>query len=99
MASMVAMVILITMLLTLSRKLKIDLSIFPPQFTAPYICISIIAGILFIATPSNFTGGLRAISLLMYSSIVTPIFEELIFRGYVWNKLNRIFSDEWKTYI
>jgi len=37
--------------------------------------------------------------LLLYGSIVTPIFEELIFRGYIWNKLNDIFEKEWITYI
>ena len=54
---------------------------------------------LFIASPSNYKGGIEPILLLVYSSIVTPIFEELIFRGYIWNELNQIFTSEWKTYI
>ena len=54
---------------------------------------------LFIARPSNYKGGIESILLLVYSSIVTPVFEELIFRGYIWNELNQIFTSEWKTYI
>lgn len=54
---------------------------------------------VFISAPSNFTEGFQGIMLLVYSCIITPIFEELIFRGYVWNKLNMIFIKEWKTYI
>ena len=54
---------------------------------------------LFIASPSNYKGGIESILLLVYSSIVTPVFEEFIFRGYIWNELNQIFTSEWKTYI
>jgi membrane protease YdiL (CAAX protease family) len=31
--------------------------------------------------------------------MVIPIFEEMIFRGYIWNKLNVVFEKEWITYI
>ena len=99
MASMVAMIILSSIILGLSRKAERNLSIFPDKFTVSYISVSVISGLLFIASPSNFSGGIESILLLTYSSIVTPVFEELIFRGYVWNKLNDIFSSEWKTYI
>lgn len=99
MASMFAMIVLTTFILILSKKRKFNLSILPTKFTAFYICASIAAVGLFITTPSSFTGGLHSIFLLVYASIVTPIFEEIIFRGYVWNKLNQIFSKEWKTYI
>lgn len=30
---------------------------------------------------------------------MTPIFEEIIFRGYIWNKLNVVFKKESITYI
>ena len=99
MASMVSMIILTSIILRLSRKAEINLSIFPDKFTVSYISVSIISVVLFIASPSNYKGGIEPILLLVYSSIVTPIFEELIFRGYIWNKLNQIFTSEWKTYI
>ena len=99
MASMVSMIILTSIILRLSRKAEINLSIFPDKFTVSYIIVSIISVVLFIASPSNYKGGIEPILLLVYSSIVTPIFEELIFRGYIWNELNQIFTSEWKTYI
>ena len=99
MASMVSMIILTCIILRLSRKVEINLSIFPDKFTVSYISVSIISVVLFIASPSNYKGGIEPILLLVYSSIVTPIFEELIFRGYIWNELNQIFTSEWKTYI
>lgn len=99
MASMTAMVILIGLMLALSKKLKIKLTIFPAKFTTCYLCLSIIAGLLLILTPSNFSGTMAPILLLIYSSIVTPIFEELFFRGYIWNKMHQVFSKEWKTYV
>lgn len=98
-ASMVSMIILTSIILRLSRKAEINLSIFPDKFTVSYISVSIISVVLFIASPSNYKGGIESILLLVYSSIVTPIFEELIFRGYIWNELNQIFTSEWKTYI
>ena len=99
MASMVSMIILTSIILRLSRKAEINLSIFPDKFTVSYISVSIISVVLFIASQSNYKGGIEPILLLVYSSIVTPIFEELIFRGYIWNELNQIFTSEWKTYI
>ena len=99
MASMVSMIILTSIILRLSRKAEINLSIFPDKFTVSYISVSIISVVLFIASPSNYKGGIESILLLVYSSIVTPVFEELIFRGYIWNELNQIFTSEWKTYI
>ncbi|WP_271715353.1 CPBP family intramembrane glutamic endopeptidase [Anaeromicropila herbilytica] len=96
---MLSMVILTICMLIIIRKFNINLSLFPAKFTTVYVCASIIAAILLIVTPSNFTGGIKAISLLIYGSIVTPIFEELIFRGFIWNKLNAVILKEWKTYI
>jgi len=98
-ASMFAMIVITVLFIIFTRKQNVSLSIFPDKFSGFYILVTIVVTFLFIATPSNFTGGLQAIILLVYSSIVTPIFEELIFRGYVWNKLNTIFSKELKTYI
>ncbi len=98
MGTMFGMVVLTICILIISQKFRITLSVFPAKFNTVYVCTSIVAAILLITTPSNFTG-FQAISLLAYGSIITPIFEELIFRGYVWNKLNLIFSKEWMTYI
>lgn len=99
MASMFAMIIITIFFVLFVRSKSISLSIYPKNNKRNYAIATIIVLLLLIVTPSNFTGGFQAITLLIYSSIVTPIFEELIFRGYVWNKLNTMFAKEWKTYI
>ncbi|MCL1963830.1 MAG: CPBP family intramembrane metalloprotease [Firmicutes bacterium] len=98
-ASMISMVILSILFILFSKMLKVPLSVFPERFHKFYIIGTCAAAILFVTTPSNYTGGFEPIILLIYVSIVTPIFEELIFRGYVWNKLNSITTKEWTPYI
>jgi membrane protease YdiL (CAAX protease family) len=99
MASMFGMIVLIICFFILARKHHIQFSVFPQKFTPVYMVASVVFAILILLTPSNYIGGVQPIALLVYGSIVTPVFEELIFRGYVWNKLNDIFAKEWKTYI
>lgn len=84
---------------SLFRTRKIDLSIFLTNFSRSYLVGSLVFCLLFLTAPSNFTEGFRAIILLVYSSIITPIFEELIFRGYVWEQLSVIFNRESAVYL
>lgn len=91
-ASMAAMSLLIILILEVSKRRKISLSIFPVKFDRSYIVVTIIFVLLLVSTPSNYTEGIQAIILLGYSSLITPIFEELLFRGYVWNRLSVIFK-------
>ena len=51
------------------------------------------------AAPSNYSGGIDAVAALIYVSVVTPVFEELIFRGYVWNRLRMEFKNDWSAYV
>ncbi|UZT81731.1 CPBP family intramembrane glutamic endopeptidase [Caproicibacterium sp. BJN0003] len=99
-ASLFAMVLLSALILLVAKFRRIDLSIFPKHFGAGYIIFTVIAFALFVSTPiltkNNSTS---EIVLLIYSAIVTPVFEELIFRGFVWNKLNTLFKKEWITYV
>ena len=37
--------------------------------------------------------------MLAYSCIVTPVFEEILFRGYIWNKISGILKSKWATYL
>lgn len=98
-ASMISMIVLSVIFIIFAKKQKISLSVFPKHFGKFYIIGTCITAILLIATPSNYLDGFQAIILLFYGSVITPIFEELIFRGYIWNKLNTIFEKEWITYI
>jgi len=98
-ASMFAMIILSGLFIVFAKKQKVTLSVFPHIFNKYYIIGTVIAVILLVATPSNYFDGLQAIILLFYGSVITPIFEELIFRGYAWNKLNTVIKKEWGTYL
>jgi len=98
-ASMSGMIILSGIFIVFTKKQKVALSVFPRIFNKYYIMGTVIAGILLVAAPSNYLDGFQAIILLFWGSVITPIFEELIFRGYVWNKLNPVIKKEWGTYI
>ena len=99
MASMTAMLILTGFLWGLSRKGKSKLSIFPDKFTVSYISATVLFVVLLIASPSSYQDGMEAVFLLAYSCIVTPVFEELLFRGYIWNQLSGILRSKWATYL
>jgi len=99
MTTMTAMILLCGIVLFYAKWQKTRLSVFPAHFSRFYMISTLIAAIILIATPSNFTGGYTAILLFLYGSVVTPIFEELIFRGYLWNRLNGVLSKEVYTYV
>ena len=98
-ATMFGMIILSGLFIVFAKKQKVSLSVFPRIFNKYYVIGTVIAFILLVATPSNYFDGFQAIILLFYGSVITPIFEELIFRGYVWNKLNTVIKKEWTTYL
>lgn len=100
MASMIAISLLSVFIILIARKRSIPLSVFPKRFTLAYMIATLLSALIVISTPFiTREYGIESIALLIYSSIVTPIFEELIFRGFVWNKLNEIFKKEWQTYL
>ncbi len=99
MTTMCAMMLLTVVVILYARLRKTPLSVFPARFGKGYIIFTCIATALLISAPSNFTGGYQALLLLLYGSVVTPIYEELIFRGYLWNRLSKVLSKEIYTYI
>lgn len=94
MITMMIMVVLSGVVVLYARFRKTALSLFPEYFGKQYILASCVCAVLLVSTPANFTGGYQAIALLLYGSIVTPVFEELIFRGYLWNRLDAVLSKE-----
>lgn len=97
--TMTAMLFLTALFILYAKIKNVPLSVFPKRFNRFYIAASIGAVAVLISTPSNYTGGIKPIVLLFYGSVVTPIFEELIFRGYIWNKLSAVFSKSKQVYI
>ena len=83
MIGMCMMLVLTIAVLFYSKLRNQNLDVLPKKFSPRYIFISSIISILYIATPSNYIIGISAIITLIYSSIVTPLYEELLFRGYI----------------
>ncbi len=100
MATMSAMVVLTIFIVIIAKKLRISLSVFPLTFSFPYILETVLFLFFLVSTPL-ITGSLylKDVLLMLYANIVTPVFEELIFRGYVWNKLSQTFKKEWVSYL
>lgn len=98
MTTMTVMIVLSGVVLLYAKLQKVPLSVFPEHFGKFYIIVTVAAAVFLICVPSNFSGDVKEIFLLLYGSIVTPIFEELVFRGYLWNMLNSVFDKEKYTY-
>lgn len=99
MVTAAVMLVLTAVVCAYARLRKTALSVFPKPFGKQDIVFTCIAAALLISSPSNFTGGYQAICLAVYGSIITPVYEELLFRGYLWNRLNRVLSKEVYTYL
>jgi uncharacterized protein len=96
--SAVLMMVLSAFIIIYSKVNGVRLSVFPVKFNGKYISSTIIAAALFISN-LFFLGNIYDLLTLAYTVLITPLFEELIFRGYVWNKLNEVFDKEWITYV
>lgn len=99
MVTMVAMIVLAVLFVAFVRMRKAQLSVFPQHFGKGYVIWTCITLALFLASPSNYINGLPAVLILIYGSIVTPVFEELIFRGYAWNRLGSVCKKEMHVFL
>jgi membrane protease YdiL (CAAX protease family) len=98
------MLLFTVLILLVCKVLNINLSIFPNNPSKGriirYSAATIIVMLLIILTPV-FNGGFSSdvIIPLVLSTLATPVFEELIFRGYVWNELKHCFENELSVYM
>lgn len=98
--SLIAMALLSSLILLTAKLKQVRLSVFPTHFSAGYLVFTAIFVALLISTPIlTRSNSLTAIILLFYSTVILPAFEELIFRGFVWNELNTLNKKEWITYL
>lgn len=100
MVTLATMIVLCAALILYCKRRNLAVSVFPKSFGAPYIIVTALvfafyAATVFITKAFN----VQAILMLLYGSVVTPVFEEILFRGVIWNKLNGVFSKELVTYI
>lgn len=84
----------------IAKRKGISLAVLPSNRKIMYGIATVIILILIIFTPF-ITGykSLFAVSSLVSSTLITPIFEELIFRGYVWIKLEEKSGGRLAAYI
>ena len=72
-------------ILLICKQKQIDLRIFPAKISMAYWIFTFLVIVIFAATPCiTQSTSLYDILFLIYGAAITPIFEELIFRGYVW---------------
>lgn len=100
MVTCVSMIAAFAVMVLYCRRKKYSLSVFPKAFGLPYVIATLIA-VSFYAVTLLFVNKVSVQNALMlfYGSIVTPLFEELLFRGAIWNRVNNFFDKEWKTYL
>lgn len=97
--SILYMLVLTVFAIILFRKKKIEINMFPSNFNKSYIVcsllfISFFIFTLFITKSLNFYGVLS----LFYNAIITVVFEEIIFRGYVYKEISSL-TNEWIAYL
>lgn len=89
-----------TVFVVIYVKLRnVPLSVFPKQFTKRYWILTMIVVLLFVTAPDNYIKGFPAVLVLVYGSIVTPIYEELLFRGYFWNRMSTVIKNDYDILI
>lgn len=96
----ISMMIVLSILLICYAKIrKQTLSVFPRKFSKRYIIATCVATALFIMAPSNYVQGFPSVLMMLYGSIVTPVYEELLFRGYTWNRFSQIMASKLHIYV
>ena len=68
----------------ISRFQKTNLSFWPKQRQLTAAAIILLSLLMISSTALCFTQGERGLWLLLYGSVVTPLFEELLFRGHIY---------------
>ena len=100
MVTMISMIVGIIFLCVYRRWRKIKLSVLPVKFGKVYTVATFFAALFFVVTLFLIRGfSLQNMLMILYGGIVTPVFEELLFRGTIWNKLSYYINKEWKIYL
>lgn len=98
------LMLLLGILIVMAKKERVSFSLFLVsnniKFIMVYSIISVILVFMVITMPA-FTCGytLKVLIPFVYAVMIIPIFEELLFRGFLWEKSKAIFNDIWKVFI
>ncbi len=91
MVSCLLMLLLAGAVMLLSKKQKVSLSVFPQKWGIGYTVATLIAAGLLVSSILMQGPSFTAAAGIIYGSVFTPFAEELLFRGYMWNKLREHF--------
>lgn len=98
--SAIFMTIFILISIIIAKKKGVPLSVFPTRHKIFYAAATVVSMALIVSSVLIADGKhLFFISSLVSSALVVPVFEELIFRGYVWNKLEERFNGKFTVYM
>ncbi len=97
--NMVIFIIYTYLLVKYCKKDKIDLRVFKVNNKNAYLLLISIFIILFIINLLLNKFSMNNIFKILYGTITLPIFEELLFRGYIWSRLLKMFKNEMYVYI
>lgn len=87
--SMIYMILIICISILIIKKKKININIFPEKFNIKYKVFTILVLLFFIVTPIiTMNYELYNILSLVYNAIITVIFEEIIFRGFIFKEIS-----------
>ena len=92
--SMIYMILIICISIVIIKKKKININIFPEKFNIKYKVFTILVLLFFIVTPIiTMNYELYNILSLVYNAIITVIFEEIIFRGFIFKEISLMKND------
>ena len=92
--SIIYMSLIICIALVIMKKKRIDISIFPQKWNVKYTIFTLLVfGFLIVTPVITKSYQLYDILSLIYNAIVTVIFEELIFRGFVFKEISSMKND------
>lgn len=97
--NMVIFIIYTYLIVKYCKKNKIDLRVFKVNNKNAYLLLISIFIILFIINLLLNKFSMNNIFKILYGTITLPIFEELLFRGYIWSRLLKMFKNEMYVYI
>lgn len=100
MVTMVSMLLILAVFCWFWKADKTELNLFPEAFGQVHMAAAVAAVLFFAITlfwVKTFTW--QNLLMIVYAGIVTPVFEELLFRGFIWNRLKRHIQKEWKVFL
>lgn len=96
--SLIFMLLCSMVMVLLAQKKHPEVNLFPKKISKPYVVFSVLVLLLFLVTPFiTLSTTVYDWLFLLYGALITPIFEELIFRAYLWKYFS--FTKEPVTYI